>query len=168
MPVVAVSYARAWDDHARARSSDLWTDCTVERDGDSCSGFVRSALSAITLATVEIVGALVRPDTAVDGACDANCHTDDGANHHECDQDANGQSLVLAVAGPVVFERATCAGTAGATLLLVFQASLPESLVCGPHGAFLVVAADCELLAERVLVVGASVGGDVAVFKVLL
>lgn len=70
----------------------------------------------------------------------------------------------------MVFDRATTAGAALTTLLLVCQTSLSESLVCGPHGAFLVVAADSKLLAERILVVivGASVRCDVAVFEILL
>jgi hypothetical protein len=68
----------------------------------------------------------------------------------------------------VVLDGAASASTGGATLLLVFQTSLPQSLVCGPHGAFLVAAADLELLAKRVLVVSAGVRGGVAVFEVLL
>jgi hypothetical protein len=31
---VAMSYARACE-HSRGRSTDLWTDCTVKRGGDS-------------------------------------------------------------------------------------------------------------------------------------
>lgn len=68
----------------------------------------------------------------------------------------------------MVLDGAASTGPGGAALLLVFQTSLPQSLVCRPHGAFLVVAANLELLAEGVLVVSAGVRGDVAVFEVLL
>jgi hypothetical protein len=58
----------------------LWTDCTVERD---CSNVGQSTSSAVALATVEVVGALVGPHTTVDGARDADCHANDGTDHHE-------------------------------------------------------------------------------------
>ena len=163
----AVSCARACE-HARGRSTGLWADCTVKRGGDGGSNVVRSTLGAVTLATVEVVSALVGPHTTVDRAGDANCHTDDGANHNKRDENADGPSLVLAVASPVVLDCSASAGTGSATLLLVFQTSLPQGLVCGPHCAFLVAAADLELLAEGVLVVSHGVRGSVAAFKVLL
>ena len=60
-----MSYARARG-HARARPTGLRTDCTVKR-GDNSRGEVgQCPLGAVTLATVEIVGALVGPHAAVD------------------------------------------------------------------------------------------------------
>ena len=64
-PVVAMSYARACE-HTRGRSTGLWTDCTVKRGGDGGSSIVRSTLGTVTLATVEVVSALVGPHTTVD------------------------------------------------------------------------------------------------------
>ena len=64
-PVVAVSYARTCE-HARGRSTSLWTDCTVKRGGDGGNKVVRFALGAVALATVKVVSALVGPHTTVD------------------------------------------------------------------------------------------------------
>ena len=99
---------------------------------------------------------------------DANRHTNDGADHNKCDENAECPSLVLGVASPVVLDCATSASTGGTTLFLVFQTSLPESLACGPHCAFLAAAADLKLLAEGVLVVSHGVRGSVAAFEILL
>lgn len=64
-PVVAMSYARACE-HTRGRSTGLWTDCTVKRGGNGGSSIVRSTLGTVTLATVEVVSALVGPHATVD------------------------------------------------------------------------------------------------------
>jgi hypothetical protein len=142
----------------------------VERSCDNCSNIVQFTLGAIA-AAVEVVGALVRPDATVDGTRNSDCDADDGANDDERNENADCQSLVLAVASPVMLESAASARTALATLLLVCQTSLPQSLVGGPHGALLVVAADGKLLAEGILVivvVGGGAGCDVAVLEVFL
>jgi hypothetical protein len=69
----------------------------VERSCDNCSNIVQFTLGAIA-AAVEVVGALVRPDATVDGTRNSDCDADDGANDDERNENADGQSLVLAVA----------------------------------------------------------------------
>jgi hypothetical protein len=148
----------------------LGTDGNLERGCRGCNKFVQFTSVAIA-SVVDVVGALVRPHAAADGTCDANCHANDGADSNQCNQNADGQSLALAVAGPVVLECAATTSTGGTTLLLVLKTSLSQGLVCGPHGAFLLVAADGEFLAERVLIVvvaSAGVRCNVAVLEVLL
>jgi len=127
-----------------------------------------STSSTIAFAAVEFVrGALARPYAAVDGARDSDCHADDGADDDHCDQDADGQPLLLAESSPSVLYRAAAASAVLAALLLVGQAVLSQCLVRRPHCAFLSAGADGIFLAERVLLV-VAVGCCVAVFEVFL
>lgn len=130
-----------------------------------CSFQMQSTSSAVAIELVR--GALARPYAAVDGTRNSDCYADDGANHHHCDQDADGQPLLLAQAGPSVFYHAAAAGTVLTALLLVCQAVLSQCLVRGPHCAFLSAGADGVFLAEGVLLV-MTVGCGVAIFEVLL
>jgi hypothetical protein len=127
---------------------------------------------AVAFATVKLVrSALARPYAAIDGTRNSDCYADDGANDHQGDQDADGQPLLLAQAGPSVFHHAAAASTVLSALLLVRQACLSESLVCRPHCAFLSAGTDGTFLAERILFVvvsTAGVGCGIAVFKVFL
>ena len=131
-----------------------------------------SSAVAVAFTTVELVrSALARPHAAVDGTRDSDCNADDGANDHQGDQDADGQSLILAQTSPSVLHHSAAASTVLSALLLVGQAGLSQSLVCRPHCAFLSAGADGTFLAEGVLVVVVSAAGvwcGIAVFEVFL
>ena len=142
-----------------------WSQCGVQ---DTSS----AVAVAVAFAAVELVrSALARPHAAVDGTRESNCYADDGANDCHGDQDADGQPLLLAQAGPSVFDHAAAASAILSALLLVGQAGLSQGLVCRPHCAFLSAGADGTFLAERVLFVvvsTAGVGCGIAVFEVFL
>ena len=131
-----------------------------------------SSAVAVAFTTVELVrSALARPYAAIDGTSNTDCNADDGANDHHGDQDADGQSLLLAQTGPSVFHHSAAAGTVLSALLLVGQAGLSQGLVCMPHCAFLSAGADGTFLAEGVLFVivsAARVGCGIAVFEIFL